>query len=157
MLDTSCFYETNIETLTEGLPKEFLERSTILTIKEDARPEEVLSELIAQKEAKAVLIDDLNSLNALMSSGVQKSSVHELFVLIRMLSYNARINNISILTTVYKGQRADASSRRSLAAAADLQITAETESSYITFRCDSAGVWPNKTFVATVYPLAFKT
>ncbi len=150
VLDTSCFYGTNIELLTEGLPKEFLERSTILTVAEDVRPEGVLTDLIAKKEAKAILIDDLNSLNALMSSGHQKSGIHELFVLIRMLSYNARINNVSVLTTVYKSQRADANSRRSLAAAADLQITTETDSSCVTFRCDGPDIWPNKKFVAAV-------
>jgi len=150
MLDTSCFYGTNIETLTEGLPREFLERSMIFTVTEDTRPEDVLSELIAKKEVKAILIDDLNSLNALMSSGGKKSGIHEVFVLIRMLSYNARINNISILTTVYMNQKGDTSSRRSLAAAADLQIATEIESSRITFRCDSAYTWPNKKFVATV-------
>jgi|SRR5208283_6095811 len=149
-LDTSCFYGTNIELLTERLPKEFLERSTILTVAEDARPEVVLADLIAKNEAKAILIDDLNSLNTLMSSGHQKSSIHELFALIRMLSYNARINNVLVLTTVYKSQRADTNSRRSLVAAADLQIATETDSSYITFSCDSPSIWPNKKFVATV-------
>jgi hypothetical protein len=150
MLDTSCFYGTNIEVLTGRLPKEFLERSMILTVKDEARPVDVLAELIARKDAKAIFIDDLNSLHALMSSGGQKSSIHELFVLIRLLSYNARINNILVLTTVYRSQRADANSRRSLAAAADLQITTEIDSSFITFRCDSAGIWPNKKFGATV-------
>jgi hypothetical protein len=150
MLDTSCFYGTNIGVLTERLPREFLDRTTMLTITEDSRPEDVLSVLITKKEAKAIFIDDLNSLNAMMSSGDQKSSIHEMFVLIRLLSYNARINDFSILTTVYKSQRADATSRRSLAAAADLQITTETESSNITFRCDGADVWPNRKFVAAV-------
>jgi hypothetical protein len=150
LLDTSCFYGTNIELLTEKLPKEFLERSTILTVTEDAGPKDVLSELISNKEARAVLIDDLNSLNALMSSGDKRSSIHELFVLVRMLSYSARINNFLILATVYKSQRSDATSKRSLGAAADLQITTETESTYVTFRCDDRGIWPNGRFVANV-------
>jgi hypothetical protein len=150
LLDTSCFYGTNIQALTEGIPREFLERTTLLTIPEGARPEAVLTELMANPEAKAILIDDLNSLNALMSEGDAKSSIHELFVLIRMLSYYARINGIVIFATVYKSQRSDSNSRRSLAAAADFQIETETEPSSITFRCESVGVWPAKKFVATV-------
>ena len=157
MLDTSCFYGTNIQVLTEGLPREFLERTIVLTVGDDTGPEVALTELIAKKEAKAILIDDLNSLNALMSSGEQKSSIHELFVLIRILSYHARINGVSILTTVYKSQRTDANSRRSLAAAADLQITTETDSSSIIFRCDGTDVWPSRRFVATSDYLALRT
>ena len=34
--------------------------------------------------------------------------------------------------------------------AADLQITTEVDSSFITFRCDGADIWPNKKFVAAV-------
>lgn len=157
LLDTSCFYGTNIEALTGRLPKEFLEQSKILMISEDPRPEYVISELIAKNETKAILIDDLNALNALISSTSRKSSTHELFVLIRMLSYKARINNIVILTTAYRNQRTDTNSRRTLAASADLQIDTEAEPSRIIFRCNVDNIWPNRTFVAAIYPLAFKT
>jgi len=156
MLDTSCFYGTNMEVLAESLPREYLERTTTLTVAEDTGLENVLTQLMTER-TKAVLIDDLNSLNALMSSGYQESSIHKMFVLIRMLSYGARMNNTLILATVYRSQRADTNSRRSLAAATDLQITTEAQPSGITFSCDAANTWPRGKFVAPSIYLAFKT
>jgi hypothetical protein len=150
MLDTSCFYTSNIELLASKLPHAFLEHSRILTISEGKTPQEVISALLTREEARAVLIDDLNSLNALMGRGDRNSSAHELFVLIRLLSYSARIHNTPLLASVYNSQGTNLNARRSLAASTDLQINAEAKPSYITFRCNKTGVWPNKSFTAVL-------
>jgi len=148
MLDTSCFYTSHIERLTSKLPRAFLERSRILTISEGKTPQDVISALLTREEAKVVLIDDLNSLNALMGRGDRTSSSHELFVLIRLLSYTARIHNTPVLASVYKSHGTNLNSRRSLAASTDLQVNTEAKPSYIAFKCDKTGVWPNKSFTA---------
>lgn len=79
-------------------------------------------------------------------------------MLIGMLSYEARSRNLSVLTSVYKSGNtpADRNPRRSLAAAADLQIATEARSSSLTFRCDGIESWPANKFDASVY-LALNT
>jgi len=153
LFDTNYFYGTNIRILTEGLPREFLERTTILSIKEDARPSSALMDVVGKRDAKVILIDDLNSLNSLMSGAGRRPSVHQVYVLVRALSYVARTNDSWVFATIYKGQRGSLNSKRSLSAAADLEINTEAESSRITFRCNHAGIWPDKRFVATRPPL----
>lgn len=147
ILDTSCFYAMNVRSLTHGLPNEFIDRTTIIGIPEETTPEDVITDLLTT-DAKAILIDDLNALNALLSSGQSKSAIHKLFVTIRVLSYNARMDNSLVFTTVYGTQRADGNSRRSLAASADLQISVESRPSHISFRCNNA--WPSPSFDASV-------
>ena len=127
-----------------------MERSRILTVNGDAGPEKAASALLTREDTKAILVDDLNSLNALIGRADRNSSGHKFFVLMRLLSYNARVHNIALLASVYKNQRLNRNSRRSLAASTDLQINVETKASYITFRCESIGAWPDKGFTVSL-------
>jgi len=151
IFDTSCFYGTNTETLTSGLPEEFLRNTTVVTIGTHSEPERLLAQLVTN-EASVIIIDDLNALRSLLSTARRNSSIHELFRLIGILSYEARSRNISVLTTVYKSANtsSERNSPRSLVAASDFQITAEAQTRSVTFRCDRIGSWPAKTFVASV-------
>ena len=106
-------------------------------------------------KAEAILIDDLNALHYLLSSDKQRSGIHQLFTFIRLLSYEARTDGISVFGTVYKTERDSAPERatkRSLSAAADLQITTNDDrSDRISFRCNEISSWPNKRFSAPLY------
>ena len=148
ILDTSCFYGTNAEVLTERLPAEFLERTKVLTITDDAKLEEILAGVVTTKEAKAIIVDDLNTMNSLKSSGGEKFGVRKLFTLMRMFSWTARMNNLLVLATIYRNEGQEAKgSKRSLAAAADLNIIVKREASHITFRCDNVDIWSNHEFI----------
>lgn len=150
ILDTSCFYGTNAAALTENLPASFLDHTIILTIPEGARPEDVMTSLVATRQAKVIIIDDLNTLNSLISSEDGKSGTHKLFILIRMLSYSAKVNGLSVITTIYKTQAQEMrASRRSLAAASDLEISVRGGSSSVSFASKAADIWSNGQFVAS--------
>jgi len=154
IFDTSSFYATNIRALTESLPKDFLQRSVLITPQDNQRFEDSMTDVLNMK-AEAILIDDLNALHYLLSSDKQRSGIHQLFTFIRLLSYEARTDGISVFGTVYKTERDSAPERatkRSLSAAADLQITTNDDrSDRISFRCNEISSWPNNRFSAPLY------
>jgi hypothetical protein len=71
-----------------------------------------------------------------------------------LLSYEARTNNLSVFGAVYKAEgnsTTERATRRSLSAAADLQIPTDEDLGRITFRCNEIGGWPNNRFSAPLY------
>jgi hypothetical protein len=125
----------------------------LITPQDGQRLEDSMVEALTMK-AEAIVIDDLNALHYLLSSDRQKSGIHRLFTFLRLLSYDARIDNLSIFGTVYKAD-GDASTeratKRSLSAAADLQIATDDDLNQITFRCSEIKSWPNNRFSAPLY------
>jgi hypothetical protein len=155
IFDTSSFYGTNIRALTESLPKDFLQRSVLITPQDGQKLEDSIGEALTTK-AEAIVIDDLNALHYLLSSDRQKSGIHRVFTLLRLLSYEARIDGLSVFGTVYKADgdsSTDRMTKRSLSAAADFQITTDDDdrSDRITFRCDEVRGWPDNRFSAPLY------
>jgi hypothetical protein len=153
IFDTSSFYGANITTLTQSLPKDFLQQSTLITPPDDLPLEDSMTGALTIKTG-AILIDDLNALHYLLSSGKGKSGTHRLFAFIRLLSYEARINDLYVFGTVYMAEgdsAADRATKRSLSAAADLQISTDAHSDHITFRCDEIKGWPNNRFSTPLY------
>ncbi len=171
--DTSSFYGTNIRALAEGLPDEYLERTRLLTVSESGRLEESLTELViattttTKTEATTILIDDLNALHYLLSRRRQKkSSIQKLFTFIRVLSYHAARSSgrLSVFGTFYRNENAglpptERGPRRSILAAADLQVSTRSEASSsssstvanrrTSFQCDGLEGWPDGTFLST--------
>jgi hypothetical protein len=153
IFDTSSFYGTNIRKLTESLPKDFLQQSALIAPQEGLVLEESLAELLDLKTG-AILIDDLNALHHLLSSDRRNSGIRQLFTFLRLLSYQARINGTSVLVTLYRAEPDSTPAkhvRRSLSAAADLQVSTDDNSGRITFRCSEVKGWPNSVFSAPVY------
>ena len=110
IFDTSSFYGANITTLTQSLPKDFLQQSTLFTPPEDLPLEDSMTEALTIKTG-AILIDDLNALHYLLSSGTHRSGTHRLFAFIRLLSYEARTNDLYVFGTVYKADGDSAADR----------------------------------------------
>jgi hypothetical protein len=139
--------------LAKSLPKEFLQRSTLIEPRQDQGLEDALTDLLGLKTG-AIVIDDLNALHYVLSSERQRSGTPQLFSLLRMLSYQARINNTFVFVTAYRAEgdsMRERSARRSLSAAADLQIATDYHSNRIAFRCAQIRGWPNNRFSAPLY------
>jgi len=152
IFDTSSLYGTNIHRITEGLPKEFLQQSSLIT-PPSQHIEEALANLFTMK-TRAILIDDLNSLHHLISSDKHGSGTQRLFSLLRLLSYQARVTDLCVFWTLYRAEgdsSPEKATRRSLAAAADLEISTKVHSNRITFACNEATGWPNNQFSAPLY------
>ena len=76
IFDTSSFYGANIRDLAESLPKDFLQRSVLVTPQDDQNLEDSITDVLSMK-TDAILIDDLNSLHYLLSSNTPKSGTHD--------------------------------------------------------------------------------
>src|SRR5271165_3277766 len=55
--DTSSFYGTNILALTESLPKDFLQQSTLITPQDTQMVDDSIADIFSMK-SQAILIDD---------------------------------------------------------------------------------------------------
>ncbi len=144
LVDTSCFYGTNIENLTDGLPKEFMQRCTLQYLSENPTNEESLANTFTAPSS-ALLIDDLNALLHLLSSRGQRFGIHRLSTFYHMLSYRARLNKLFVLGMVYKTRFGNVSTRgqRSLSQVSDLQVATELRTDgEIAFRCGGVAEWP---------------
>lgn len=153
LFDTSCFYGVNIKWITQGLPKEFLQQTTLIQLSEKLSPEVSLSD-ITTIESHVIMIDDLNAILHLLSSQSRRSGIHRLATLYRLLSYEARMNELFILGSIYKSKSQDTASnthKRSLADIADLQVTVEAQPTEIIFRCDKIPTWPIGGFRTPIY------
>jgi hypothetical protein len=152
IFDTSSFYGANIGTLTDSLPRDFLQQSTLTMPGEDNPVEDSLADVLSVR-SRAIIIDDLNALHHLLSADAQRGAIHTIFKLLGLLSYEARICNLSVFATVYKSERdsTEKVTKRSLSAAADLQIATDDRLGRLTFRCNEIGSWPNGRFSAPLY------
>jgi hypothetical protein len=153
VFDSSCFYSVNIRRLTSGLPKEFLQQSTLLVPTDDSGYEDSLTEMAAS-DASAVLVDDLNAVLHLLSAQSQKSGIHRLSTFFQILSYSARVNKLLVLGVAYRTESVTAptkSTKRSLPKISDLQIATDVGVDEIVFHCDAAKAWPAEGFRAPVY------
>lgn len=152
MLDTSSFYGQNAQELTKSLPRDFLQRSVLIIPLGRKGPEDSMTDILEQK-ANTILIDDLNSLHYLLSTQTLRSGARALFTFLRILSFYARTNNTSVIGTVYRPERdfAERGTKRSILAAADLQIHTEVTLDRLMFRCNEIESWPNRRFSAPVH------
>ena len=151
ILDTSSFYGANMGTLARSLSKDFLRESILITPRDDERGDSI-TEALAMK-TRAILIDDLNSLRYLLSSPRQRSETSAVVTLLRLLSFEARVNNRSVYGTLYKtdGESAEKASKRSVSSAADVRIFVDDHAGAVGFRSDEVDAWPNGRFSAPLY------
>lgn len=152
MFDTSSFYGQNARELTESLPRDFLQKCVLIVPQDHKRLENSMTHILESK-ADAILIDDLNSLHYLLSSETLRSGARTLFTFLRILSFYARTNNTSVIGTVYRTERdlGERGTKRSILAAADLQIRTEVALDRLTFRCNEIESWPNSRFSAPLH------
>lgn len=150
VLDTSRFQGVNIASLTEGLPKDFLQRSVLMTVPDYSTEAEALSQIVGA-ESRALIIDDVNAVLHLLSSRGRKSGIHRLSTFFHLLSYHARLNRMLILGVVYRstfGSVHAGITKRSLPKISDLQVTAEVREDGVVFRSSDITAWPAEGFAA---------
>ena len=138
ILDSGVFYSTNVKRITDGSG---LAEARISLLPEGDFEVSALLPLVSS-EVKLLVIDDLNSLYSLAADGRR---LHQLTVLLKMLSYNARINDTWVIATA---SRTDASPRRedanqrSLATAGDMVVDAESKGNSLTLKARFMSWWP---------------
>lgn len=145
ILDSDAYYSTNMQGLAEeaGL---FLKGEVLLLPERDFEVASLLPLISSRREL--VIIDDLNSLYSLASDG-RKSQ--QLGIILKLLSYGARLNRSWVVAIVYRtemGQKRGGANHRSLTAMGDQLIDTDLRGGSIRLRAGSKNCWTDGEYTA---------
>jgi len=137
ILDADVFYCTNMELFAADAQP--LNGKVLLLPEKDF---EVGSLVPLLSSSQLLLIDDLNSLYSLASEGRRWQ---QLTILMRLLSYNARMNGSWAIATAYRTEletKQTGTDQRSLAALGDVVIDTRSDEGKIKLEPSTKGLWP---------------
>jgi hypothetical protein len=140
VLDADAFYCTNIDRFAEDAHA-ITNAEVLLLPERDFEVSSLLPLLSSKREL--LIIDDLNSLFSLATDGRRS---HQLTILMKLLSYNARMNNSWAIATAYRtelGARQGHTNKRSLTALGDLLVDTDFRDGLLRLKGDFKGRWPN--------------
>jgi hypothetical protein len=140
VLDSDAFYCTNMDRFAEDARA--ITKAEVLLLPEQEFEVSSLLPLISSKRG-LLIIDDLNSLFSLATDG-RKS--HQLTILMKLLSYNARMNNSWAIATAYRtelGAKQGRANQRSLTALGDLLVDTDFREGALRLKAGFKGRWPN--------------
>lgn len=140
VLDVDAFYCTNVDRLAEDA-QSIVEAEMLLLPENDFEVSSLLP-LLSSRRAM-LIIDDLNSLYSL-ATDVRKS--HQLSIMMKLLSYNARMNGSWVIATAYRTElraKEARTNQRSLTALGDLVVDAMSRDGSLTLKGESNGRWQN--------------
>jgi hypothetical protein len=144
ILDTDAFYCTNMERLAEDT--QYISKGEVQLLPERGFEVSSLVPLLSSKR-QILVIDDLNSLYSLASSG-RKSQ--QLTILMKLLSHNARMNGSWAIATAYRAEldhKQSGINQRSLTALGDLLIDTDAHGDSIKLKSSFKGHWASGEFI----------
>ena len=138
VLDTDVFYSANIDLLTDMTRPITGE---LLLLPQDEFEVPALVPLLSSTKGM-LIIDDLNSLYSLASDG---RKLHQLTVLLKLLSQSAKSNLSWAVATAYRpeGPKRENPNQRSLMALSDLVVDTTMSDGSLWFKSRSKGRWPD--------------
>jgi hypothetical protein len=96
---------------------------------------------------RTVVVDSLNSLHHLLSSGDQGSKSRKLSFAVASLSYAAKISGSTAILSMYRRDGfALAAAKRSISGLSDATVSVEVRGSELTMTCDRGKLWPGSMF-----------
>ncbi len=142
ILDVDAFYCTNMDRFAEDAKSI---KGDVLLLPEQDLEASSLVPLISSK-IQLLIIDDLNSLYSLASDGRRSQ---QLTILMRLLSYNARMNGSWAIATAYRtelGLAQGAMNQRSLTALGDVLVDTESHADSLKLKSGFKGHWTDGEF-----------
>ncbi len=140
VLDSDAFYCTNIDRFADDA-QAITTAEVLLLPEQDFEVSSLLALLSSKREL--LIIDDLNSL---FSLAVDRFKSHQLSILMRLFSYNARMNNSWAIATAYRtelGAKQERTNQRSLTALGDLLVDTDFREGALRLKGGFKGRWPN--------------
>jgi hypothetical protein len=148
VLDTDAFYAANIILVSEKQP-DFQKRGVFIRIPtKDSKLEDWLVDSLFAR-CELLILDDLNTLHHLLSALEAKSGSRKLHFIERTLSYLARLDNKTVILTLYKSvmdSTTHGESTRSLSKQSDLVVSVELQDSFVRFTCEEERAWAGNLF-----------
>jgi hypothetical protein len=140
VLDSDAFYCANVDRLAED--SHSLAKVELLLLPERDFEVSSLLQLLSSKRG-LLIIDDLNSLRSLATDGRR---LHQLTILMKLLSRNAEENGSWVIATAYRTEltaKHEATNQRSLTALGDLSVDTDFRDGSLRLMAGFKGSWPN--------------
>jgi len=140
VLDADAFYCTNMDRFAEEA-QSITKGELLLLPAQDFEVSSLLPLLSSEREM--LIIDDLNSLFSLASDG---RKLHQLTIMMKLLSLNARANRSWVIATAYRaepGSKQGAVNQRSLTSLGDLLVDTHYRKGSLQLSAGFKGQWPN--------------
>jgi hypothetical protein len=139
ILDADAFYCTNIDRFADDAQS--LTNARMLLLPEQDFDVSVLLPLLSSKWGLLV-IDDLNSLYSLATDG---RKLHQLSILMKLISWNAKMNKSWVIATAYRTEfgAKQRPNQRSLTALGDQLVDTDFREGSLRLRSGFKDWWPN--------------
>lgn len=150
VLDGSAFFGIRAISIGERLEGRFLGDVELRLPVSD--PIQTLTASMSPN-ADVIIIDDVNSLNHLISRRLGKHGFQRLFSLMKLLTFSGIENGLTVFAIFHDSERtndARQGGRRSLSSTFGLQVAVENTRSEIKFNCRFGSAWPSGSFAVKI-------
>ena len=139
LLDVDGFYCTNMDRLVED-GRSVGEAQVLLLSEKDFDMNALLALLTSKR--RLLIIDGLNSLHSLSEN---RHASHQLAIILKILSYNARMNRSWAIATAYRPELGGkpGTNQRSLMALGNFVVDTYYRDGSLRLKAGFNGVWPN--------------
>jgi len=146
VLDIDALYSSCADSIMKGFDEDRLKSVEIRMPSPESVIESDLSVTLSA-ESGLIIIDSLNSLNHLLSSGSSRSRGRKLAFAMAMLSAYSRENGKAVVLSMYRRERVDLGHRgSSISELADLTVSVEQTDTGLRMTCERGKAWPGGAF-----------
>lgn len=145
VLDVDALYVSNSDYVFAPLSEEEAGIVEVLVPEPGSALEADVANLSGFGPAKALIIDSLNSLYHLLSTGGRSSRSMNLAFVVALLSRVARTEKRAVFFTMYQREKAmHFGRRRSISDLSDLTVSVGLRDNALALRCERSSLWPDR-------------
>jgi len=145
VLDIDALYSSDSEYIFAPVSEDEARATRIFVPNPGSALEADIAELLASGQARALIVDSLNSLYHLLSNGGRSPRNLSLAFAVALLSYIARIEKKAVFLTMYQREKmARFGRQRAISELSDLTVSASARGRILTLRCQRGSAWAAK-------------
>jgi len=151
VLDIDAFYSSNSDYVTESLTGEEASLIEFLVPDPDSDLESDIGNLLGSGSDRVLIVDSLNSLYHLMSTGKHNAKNRSLAFVIALLSFVAKTESRAVLFTMYRRERRNSFGRaKSISDLSDLAVAVSQKGRALSLKCERGSAWPAGDFAIPI-------
>lgn len=147
VLDIDALYASNSDFIFTPLTDAQAQGTEVIVPGPDADMEDAILNVFGSGSEKMIIIDSLNTLFHLLSTGGRSSRGRKLSFAMACLSYVAKVEKKAVLFTMYQRERASQFGRsKNISDLSDLTISASLTGTTLALKCTRGSAWPGGEF-----------
>lgn len=151
VLDIDALYSSNSDFIFAPLTDAQAQGTTIVIPEPDADVENAILAVFGSGSEKTIIIDSLNTLFHLLSTGGRSSRGRKLSFVMACLSYMAKVEKKAVLLTMYQREKASQFGRsRNISDLSDLTISTSLTDAVLSLKCERGFAWPGGVFLLPI-------